>query len=74
MTLRFAGYTPPSGYTVAKAELRASYDSNDSCTLLRFGCSGTPSASLRLVGLPERVHERSRTSRSAATSRPRSTT
>lgn len=53
MTLRFAGYTPPSGYTVSKAELRASYDSNDSCTSF-FGstsCSGTPS-SFELVGFP----------------------
>ena len=51
MTLRFAGYTPPAGYTVAKAEVRASYDSNDSCSSSIFGtsCSGTPSA-FELVG------------------------
>jgi hypothetical protein len=45
-TLRFPGYTPPAGYTVAKAELRASYDSNSDCTNF-FGfisCSGTPSS------------------------------
>jgi hypothetical protein len=51
ITLRFPGYTPPAGYTVAKTALRASYDSNNSCTNY-FGavsCSGTPS-SFNLVG------------------------
>lgn len=50
MRLAFAGYTPPQGYTVAKAELRASYDSNDSCSFF-FGCDGT-APTYELVGFP----------------------
>lgn len=48
MTLRFAGYTPPAGYTVQKAELRASYNSENTCIWL-FGCFGNAS-SYQLVG------------------------
>jgi hypothetical protein len=52
MTLRFSGYTPPAGYSIQKAELRASYDGDNSCFWF-FGnqCSGTAS-SYELVGFP----------------------
>jgi hypothetical protein len=47
-TLRFPGYTPPTGYTISKVEMRASYDSNNGCTFL---CGAQP-AQYELVGLP----------------------
>ena len=51
MTLRFNGYTPPSGYSIQKVDLRVSYDSNNSC--INFlgweSCSGAAST-YELVG------------------------
>jgi hypothetical protein len=47
MTLRFAGYTPPAGYAISQVQLRASYDSNNSCSI--FGCSGA-AAQAEVVG------------------------
>ena len=48
-TLRFSGYSPPTGYTIGKVELRASYKNATSCFLGALGCVAPQ---YDLVGFP----------------------